>query len=605
MALRVVARPAGQSCIAAPAGSLGGLLPDVLAQIVALGVPVWAVAACAPRAAAEGRAGASRAWIRLLSTAKCGGQATVLRVRESLGQTQLAPRRWCAEAANISNLRAMVAHRLRLELAGGNFSKEATLLAGLPAEAAGPQVVYPLTASYGFDGAPAAAHKLLQCGVECADRCKEAGVSSHGLLCNGRSRFVSFLQGWLSEEKIFDLEVLIAQELASLSQGAIHVLGRVSVQVTLRVNNSDHKALHIANAMVGGSDPYRGTGLLVSVYKFGLVVRDPVFFRTTLVTALWVALRDAFLRHHVARHRALHGASPTMAEVRALEAAVFPGLKPMREALLAPGSSTSGALPLLCSSEARSSGLEVSKLLSGVLKPLPDFKRISERIYWCVWEIVGLRDPADVSGEAARLLPQTKGAGQAAIKARMLQCLGKGMDGLLGRDWGQVFACWREIFERNLPARGLQLLELHHLVQRVSWTTSLSVGGWKLIECAAARRLAPSPPCTSPPRTWRPSCLGLRPNTSHPAPSLVCQVRSARVRAPLPPRAQASRPRPLGVRLGQGPRAVRAAVGHAPQWAHRDASRAAARFALFVARRGHRAAARELQARAQGDGVRP
>ena len=425
------------------------------------------------------------------------------------------------------------------------------------------------------------------------------------LLCNGRSRFVSFLQGWLSEEKIFDLEVLIAQELASLSQGAIHVLGRVSVQVTLRVNNSDHKALHIANAMVGGSDPYRGTGLLVSVYKFGLVVRDPVFFRTTLVTALWVALRDAFLRHHVARHRALHGASPTMAEVRALEAAVFPGLKPMREALLAPGSSTSGALPLLCSSEARSSGLEVSKLLSGVLKPLPDFKRISERIYWCVWEIVGLRDPADVSGEAARLLPQTKGAGQAAIKARMLQCLGKGMDGLLGRDWGQVFACWREIFERNLPARGLQLLELHHLVQRVSWTTSLSVGGWKLIECAAARRLAPSPPCTSPPRTWRPSCLGLRPNTSHPAPSLVCQVRSARVRAPLPPRAQASRPRPLGVRLGQGPRAVRAAVGHAPQWAHRDASRAAARFALFVARRGHRAAARELQARAQGDGVRP
>ena len=513
VALRVAARPAGQSCIAAPTGSLGGLLSDVLAKMVALGVPDWAVAACAPRAAAEGRAGASRACIRLLPTARCGGQATALRVRESLGQTQLAPRRWCAEAANISDLRAMVAHRLRLELAGGNFSKEAARLAGLPAEAAGPQVVFPLTASYGFDGAPAAAHKLLQCGVECADRCKEAGACSHGLLRNGRARFVSFLQGWLAEERIFDLEALIAQELASLSQGVIHVLGRVSVQVTLRVNNSDHKALHIANAMVGGSDPYRGTGLLISVYKFGLVVRDPVFFRTTLDTARWVALRDAFLRHHVARHRTLYGASPTMAEVRVLEAAAFPGLKPMREALLAPGSSTSGALPLLFSPEARSSGLEVGKLLSGVLKPLHDFKRISERIYWSVWESAGLRDPADVSGEAARLLPQTKGAGQAAIKARMLQCLGKGMDGLLGRDWGQVFACWREIFERNLPARGLQLLELHHLVQRVSWTTSLSVGGWKLIECAAARRLAPHrlAPGAHP-------RLGLGPNTPPPRP---------------------------------------------------------------------------------------
>ena len=75
-----------------------------------------------------------------------------------------------------------------------------------------------------------------------------------------------------------------------------------------------------------------------------------------------------------------------------------------------------------------------------------------------------------------------KTAGQEAIKQNMKACLGKSMDGLLGRDWRQVYSCFREVFGRNLPARCLQLFELHDLVQNIAWTTELSQGGWKLVQ---------------------------------------------------------------------------------------------------------------------------
>lgn len=255
----------------------------------------------------------------------------------------------------------------------------------------------------------------------------------------------------------------------------------------LRVNNSDGKALAIANAMVGGSDPYRATGLVVSVNKTMLVVRDPVFFRSTVDTARWTTLRDAFMRLLVARHFELYSVSPPHAEVRSLEAACFPGLKPMPEALMVPGCEIASRQPLLCSEEARKTGLKVERLLGQVLKPLHDFKRVSERIYWCAWEVAGVREHTDTAPEAVTL-QAGKLAGQQAIKAKMKDCLGKGMDGLLGRDWRQVYSCHREILARNLPARCLQLFELHDLVQQVAWTTELSDGGWKLVQCVFAKR---------------------------------------------------------------------------------------------------------------------
>lgn len=185
-----------------------------------------------------------------------------------------------------------------------------------------------------------------------------------------------------------------------------------------------------------------------------LVVRDPVFFRQTSDTARWILLRDHYIRRLVCRHTELHGTSPALAEVRALEAAIFPGLKPMAEALMAPSCERTSRLPLLFSEQARQTGLDVSELLGSVLKPLHDLKRISERIYWASWEAAGVRATSDTDGEAVTLLPG-KTAGQEAIKLKMKECLGKGMDGLLGRDWRQVGSTRSEpIVCRELRADG-------------------------------------------------------------------------------------------------------------------------------------------------------
>ena len=201
-----------------------------------------------------------------------------------------------------------------------------------------------------------------------------------------------------------------------------------------------------------------------------------------------VKLRDAFLRGLVARHFELHGAAPAQAEVRALEAACFPGLKPMLAALLAPECTRSSRPPLLCSVEARQTGLAVEGLLGLVIKPLHDFKRISERVFWVAFEAAGTREATDVTGEAIHLT-SGKTAGQDAIKKNMKQCLGKGMDGMKYCDWRQVFMCFREIVVRYLPARCVQMFELLDLTQEVAWTTKLSDGGWKLVQCVVALAL--------------------------------------------------------------------------------------------------------------------
>ena len=139
--------------------------------------------------------------------------------------------------------------------------------------------------------------------------------------------FIGFVTVFLSEDDIFELEDVIASEMAELTSQPLRV-GRLVASVALCALGSDHKQLFIEAQVVGGNNAYRSIGLYLPVNKFICTVRDSAFFRDLEDLDAEVAYRDAWRRDRIEKHVSKHGHAPRDADVRTQERELFGGHKP-------------------------------------------------------------------------------------------------------------------------------------------------------------------------------------------------------------------------------------------------------------------------------------